>query len=143
MRYSTVLILFVLSSTAFITAGCASADSKPSPVASPAQSPTPVSSPAPAPTEIELVQTPGQFENKELKLKPGSYVFKIVNQGVKHEVGFYLQEKDDNGKAVAGSDAGHVKDGEATKTGTVTLAKGKYVYSCPLNPTPHYVITVE
>jgi plastocyanin len=144
MRYSTVLILLVLSFTAFITAGCASTDSKSQTPVSPAPtSVAPASTPTPAPTEIELVQTPGQFENKELKLKPGSYVFKIVNQGVKHEVGFYLQEKDDKGKAVAGSDAGHVRDGEATKTGTVTLAKGKYVYSCPLNPTPHYVITVE
>lgn len=45
---------------------------------------------AAAPVEIELVQTPGQFETKGLRLKPGNYVFKIVNRGIGHEVGFYL-----------------------------------------------------
>jgi plastocyanin len=140
MRF--VLFLFIVGT--LVSYGCAGSPPPPStPVApTPAQTPAPTPAPA-APTEIELAQTPGQFENKELRLKPGQYVFKIVNKGVKHEVGFYLQENDEKGKAVAGSEAGHVKDGEATKTGTVTLAKGKYVYSCPLNPTPHYVITVE
>lgn len=142
MRPRTVFIFFFLTIAAFISFGCASADSKPAPAA-PAEKPAAAPAAPAAPTEIELVQTPGQFEKKELKLKPGNYVFKVVNKGVKHEVGFYLQENDDKGKAVAGSDAGHVKDGETTKTGTVALAKGKYVYSCPLNPTPHYVITVE
>ncbi len=98
---------------------------------------------AAAPVEIELVQTPGQFETKGLKLKPGNYVFKIVNRGIGHEVGFYLQEKDRNGRAVKGSDAGHVRDGETKKTKVVRLNRGTYVYSCPLNPTPHYTITVE
>lgn len=140
MRPRTVAIFFVLSIAAFISFGCASADSKPAP---PVPAATPAPAPPAAPTEIELVQTPGQFENRELKLKPGNYVFRITNKGVNHEVGFYLQENDEKGKAVTGSDAGHVKSGETTKTGTVALAKGKYVYSCPLNPTPHYVITVE
>lgn len=139
MRLPAIAILFVLTIGAFISFGCAGPSSSPAPP--PPAPATPA--PAPAPTEIELVQTPGKFENQELKLKPGDYVFKVVNKGVKHEVGFYLQENDEKGKAVSGSEAGHVKDGETTKTGKVTLAKGKYVYSCPLNPTPHYVITVE
>ncbi len=138
MRPRTVATILFLTIAAFISFGCASADSKPAPAA-----PTAKPAPPATPTEIELAQTPGQFENKELKLKPGNYVFKIVNKGVNHEVGFYLQENDEKGKAVAGSDAGHVRNGETTTTGTVTLTKGKYVYSCPLNPTPHYVITVE
>lgn len=95
------------------------------------------------PTEIELVQTPGQFEPKELKLKAGNYVFRIVNKGIDHKVGFYLQQGDDKGKKVAHSDTGLIGTDKSAKTGVVTLKPGKYVYSCPLNPTPHYVITVE
>ena len=98
---------------------------------------------APKSTEIELVQTPGQFEPKELKLKAGQYVFKIVNKGIDHNVGFYLQQGNDKGKKVSHSDTGLIGTGKSAKTGVVTLKPGKYVYSCPLNPTPHYVITVE
>lgn len=116
--------------------------SSPFPVAADASART-AAPQAAAPVEIELVQTPGQFETKGLRLKPGNYVFKIVNRGIGHEVGFYLQEKDRNGRAVKGSDAGHVQDGETRKTKVVRLNRGTYVYSCPLNPTPHYTITVE
>ena len=96
-------------------------------------------------TTIKLVQTPGQFEPQKLDLKPGKYVFEITNRNVPHEVGFYLRKKSANGKGkpLPNSDARHLKAGEARKTGVVTLEPGEYLYSCPLNPTPHYIITVR
>jgi hypothetical protein len=100
-------------------------------------------------TIIELIQTPGQFSTQELDLKPGKYQFRIVNQNVDHELGFVIQKAEDAKKdvmktAVPNSFSSKtVKAGEAAYTGVVELTKGKYVYSCPLNPTPHYTIKVK
>jgi len=33
--------------------------------------------------------------------------------------------------------------GKSESTGVVDLTAGEYVYSCPLNPTPKYTITVK
>jgi uncharacterized cupredoxin-like copper-binding protein len=98
---------------------------------------------------ITLTQTPGKFEGREVKLKPGSYQFEVVNKGVDHEVAFFLQKESDKENKEFSSalkDSGLpklLKNGESAKTGVVELSKGKYVYSCPLNPTPHYTIIVE
>jgi hypothetical protein len=98
---------------------------------------------------VKLVQTPGKFEGKELKLKPGKYQFEVSNKGIDHEVAFFLQKEADKGSKDFGTAipnsgvAKMVKDGETSSTGVVELAKGRYVYSCPLNPTPHYTIVVE
>lgn len=99
--------------------------------------------------KIKLIQTPGQFEGKELNLKPGKYQFEVSNKGIDHEVAFFLQKEKDKGNkdfgtAIPNSGVAKViKDGETSSTGVVELAKGRYVYSCPLNPTPHYTIIVE
>lgn len=101
------------------------------------------------PTVIKLVQTPGKFEGQQLKLKPGTYQFEVSNKGVDHEVAFFLQkesDKDNKEFSTALKNSGvakMIKNGETQKTGIVELAKGTYVYSCPLNPTPHYTIVVE
>jgi len=98
---------------------------------------------------ITLTQTPGKFEGREVKLKPGSYQFEVVNKGVDHEVAFFLQKESDKENKEFSSALKHsglpklLKNGESAKTGVVELSKGKYVYSCPLNPTPHYTIIVE
>ncbi len=100
-------------------------------------------------TTIQLVETPGQFETKELKLKAGSYQFEVSNKGIDHEVAFFLQHEKDKGNTDFGTAIPNsglpktIKDKESAKTGVVELKKGTYVYSCPLNPTPHYKITVE
>lgn len=100
-------------------------------------------------TIIELVQTPGEFGTEELNLRPGKYQFRIVNQTVDHEVGFVIQaEKDIEGDLMETAlpnsfTSSTVKTGEVAYTGVVDLTKGKYVYSCPLNPTPHYRIKVK
>ena len=100
-------------------------------------------------TVIELTQTVGQFDTQNLDLKPGKYQFRIVNKNVDKEVGFLIQTKADAKKdpmktAVPNSFAtAMVKKGTAEYTGVVELKSGEYVYSCPLNPTPHYSITVK
>ena len=89
---------------------------------------------------IALEQTKGEFTQKQIVVEEGTYVFEISNNGVGHEVGFVLVEK---GKDVS-NPANHIQTAYVTKavaTGDVqssnptTLAKGEYVYFCPLNPT--------
>lgn len=100
-------------------------------------------------TIIELTQTPGQFETQELHLKPGKYQFRVVNHGVDKEVGFVIQKASDKGSDfmkyhVKNSfTSSLIKNGDASYTGIVDLTKGTYHYLCPLNPTPHYNITVH
>jgi len=95
---------------------------------------------------VSLEQVPGEFVQKELTLEAGTYVFNIANKNVDHEVGFVLAPK---GKTDA---ANHIKaayvtspvaTGSSSKTKEVVLAKGEYVYFCPLNPTPQYNLTVK
>lgn len=100
-------------------------------------------------TVIELTQTDGQFLTDGLDLKPGKYQFRIVNRDVNKEVGFLIQAKadakgDPMKTAVENSFAqSMIKKGDAEYTGVVTLTKGEYVYSCPINPTPKYSISVK
>ena len=95
---------------------------------------------------ISLTQTAGEFMTKELSLTEGTYVFEIANKDVDHNVGFVLAPK---GKT---DQANHIKaayvkapvaTGSTSLTNEVTLAKGEYVYFCPLNPTPHYNLVVK
>lgn len=98
---------------------------------------------------VKLVETPGKFETtKEITLKPGKYQFEISNNGVDHPVAFFLQTEADKGNpdfgtALPNSGINPISDGETATTGVVSLASGTYVYSCPLNPTDHYVIKVK
>ena len=100
-------------------------------------------------TVVDLTQTPGAFTTERLELAPGQYRFRVANQGVDHEVGFVIQRAADREAspmetAVENSfTRSTIADGATSETGVVTLAPGEYVYSCPLNPTPHYTIVVE
>lgn len=100
-------------------------------------------------TIIQLTQVEGEFETQNLDLKPGKYQFRIVNKDIDKEVGFLIQpaadaDKDPMKTAVKNSFASEmIKKGEARYTGVVELSAGEYVYSCPLNPTPHYKISVK
>ena len=100
-------------------------------------------------TVIELTQTTGEFATQNLTLTPGKYQFKIVNKNVDHEVGFGIQKAQeaemDFMKTVLPTSlaSNTIKTGESAYTGVVELSEGEYVYSCPLNPTPHYTINVK
>lgn len=100
-------------------------------------------------TIIELTQTESQFFTQNLNLKPGKYQFRVINKDVNKDVGFVIQKaankmEDVMKTAVPNSfTTALVKKGEAQYTGIVELKAGDYVYSCPLNPTPHYTIKVK
>jgi len=89
---------------------------------------------------ISLVQTPGEFTQKKVVVSPGSYVFEIENNHAGTDVGFVLVPK---GKDVSNAE-NHiktayvtkvVKEGTKQKSNVTKLAKGEYVYFCPMNKT--------
>ena len=99
------------------------------------------------PKTVSLSQTPGEFEQTELKLKAGKpYVFEVVNNGVDHEIGFVIAPKGKTDQANHISNAylkSTISDGETAQSNEVVLEKGEYVYFCPLNPTPQYTLIVK
>jgi len=87
-------------------------------------------------------------ESKPLVLKPGKYIFRVTNKNVPYALGFWLRDKDYDWRnplhkltktSVSG---GGIGVGESNDY-EVTLKAGKYLYSCPLNPTPDYKLVVE
>ncbi len=97
---------------------------------------------------ISLEQTKGEFTQKSLTISEGSYIFEVANTNVGHKVGFVLVPK---GKDVSKPE-NHIPTAYVTtavennkkETSKVTkLAKGEYVYFCPLNKTPQYTLIVE
>jgi hypothetical protein len=100
-------------------------------------------------TVIDLTQTVNEFNVKGMELKPGKYQFKVTNLSVDKEVGFVIQKKEDSAKDVMKTAVENsftkalISKGSTQLTGIVELKEGQYVYSCPLNPTPHYVLTVK
>jgi len=87
-------------------------------------------------------------EAKVLELRPGKYVFRVTNQNVPYELGFWLREADYKlGNPVhkltkTSISGGGLKTG-ATQDYEVELEPGEYLYSCPLNPTPNYKLVVS
>ncbi len=85
---------------------------------------------------------------KVIELEAGTYVFRVTNEDVPYELGFWLREHDYNWKnplhkltktsiSGGGLAVGTTKDYE------VELEPGEYLYSCPLNPTPDYRLVVK
>ncbi len=96
-----------------------------------------------APQLVHLSQIPGEFETKELSLKAGAYVFEITNKNVDHPVAFFLTTTEDAKTPVDNSLLkGGVPTGSSDKSGVVKLVPGTYQYSCPMNPTAKYNLTV-
>lgn len=79
---------------------------------------------------------------KPLLLLPGKYTFRVTNSDVPYELGFYLR-----GEGVSQVTLPKVSGGGLNKGNSqdyqITLKPGKYVFSCPLNPTPDYPIVVQ
>lgn len=95
---------------------------------------------------VALEQTKGEFTQKQITLSEGTYIFEIANNNVGKDVGFVLHPKGKSGQE------NHIKEAYVTSLvrnntkGTskqVTLAKGEYVYFCPLNKTSQYTLVVE
>jgi hypothetical protein len=88
-------------------------------------------------------------EAQVLNLAPGDYIFRVTNQDVPYALGFWVREADYDWrnplhKVTKTSVSGGGLTTGATLDYAVTLEAGEeYVYSCPLNPTPDYRITVN
>ncbi len=100
-------------------------------------------------TIIEVTQTAGEISTQTLNLKPGKYQFRVVNKDVDKDLGFVIQKASDKKGDVMKTAVKNsfttalVKKGEVQYTGIVALKAGEYIYSCPLNPTPHYTLSVK
>jgi hypothetical protein len=77
-----------------------------------------------------------------LRLPPGEYVFRVANRDVPYELGFWLRGQG-IGRALLPSVSGGGIFRGTPREYPVTLVKGTYSYSCPLNPTPDYTLVVE
>ena len=95
-------------------------------------------------TVVSLEQTKGEFTQKTLTLAEGDYIFEITNNNVGHQVGFVLAPKSNPDAHIKTAYVTKAVDNNSKETSNVTtLAKGEYVYFCPLNPTPQYTLIVE
>jgi len=87
-------------------------------------------------------------KSKTLKLKPGEYVFRVKNENVPYELGFWLREKDYNWANPlhklnkTNVSGGGLYEGQ-TIDYAVTLKEGEYLFSCPLNTTLDYNLVVD
>lgn len=82
-------------------------------------------------------------EAETLKLKPGKYIFRVTNVNVDYPLGFYVRGASLIDKArLPRVSGGGLKKG-VTKDYKITLKEGEYVYSCPLNSTPDYKLSVS
>ena len=79
---------------------------------------------------------------KPLELKPGKYIFRVTNSNVPYQLGFYLRGEGLKKVSLPKVSGGGLTQG-STKDYEITLTSGKYVFSCPLNPTPDYPIVVN
>lgn len=80
---------------------------------------------------------------KVLKLKPGKYVFRVTNENVPYDLGFWLRGEGLLGRVMLPSVSGGGLSTGITLDYEVELVEGEYLYSCPLNPTPDYHLIVE
>lgn len=81
-------------------------------------------------------------EFKSLALKPGKYIFRVTNSNVPYELGFWLRGEGIKKISLPKVSGGGLALG-SSQDYEVDLTPGKYVISCPLNPTPDYPIVVN
>lgn len=79
---------------------------------------------------------------KPLELKPGRYIFRVANQSVPYELGFWLRGAGAVGRARLPSVSGGGLTRGTAKDYEIELVPGEYLYSCPLNTTPDYRLIV-
>lgn len=79
---------------------------------------------------------------KPLVLKPGKYIFRVLNKDVPYALGFWLRGTGFGRLTLPSVSGGGLVQGK-TQDYAITLKPGAYVYSCPLNPTPDYRLVVK
>ena len=81
--------------------------------------------------------------SKTIRLKAGKYIFRVKNKNVPYALGFWLRGDGLLNRARLPSTSGGGLEMGKTRDYAIELVPGKYVYSCPLNPTPDYHLVVE
>ncbi len=77
-----------------------------------------------------------------LRLKAGHYVFRVTNRNVPYPLGFWLRGDGPIERLRLPSVSGGGLTTGTTRDYEIELKPGRYVYSCPLNPTPNYALEV-
>jgi len=77
-----------------------------------------------------------------LHVKAGDYVFRVKNRDVPYTLGFWLRGAGFSRLTLPSVSGGGIGRGQ-TQDYTIALERGEYRYSCPLNPTPDYILMVE
>lgn len=80
---------------------------------------------------------------KPLELKPGRTIFRVANQSVPYELGFWLRGAGVVGRVRLPSVSGGGLTRGTAKDYEIELVPGEYLYSCPLNTTPDYHLIVR
>ncbi|WP_432471690.1 hypothetical protein [Amphritea sp. HPY] len=80
---------------------------------------------------------------KVLQLRPGKHLFRVTNEDVPYELGFWLRGHGVLGYATLPSISGGGLTTGKTQDYLIELKPGSYIYSCPLNPTPDYRLIVS
>jgi hypothetical protein len=80
---------------------------------------------------------------RTIELKPGKYVFRVKNENVPYELGFWLRGDGLAARASLPSVSGGGLATGKSRDYEIELKPGNYVYSCPLNPTPDYKLVVK
>lgn len=84
---------------------------------------------------------------RPMRLREGDYIFRVTNLNVPYELGFWIRDRDyEDAGLLARLTMTSVSGGGLTsgrmKDYRVTLKPGRYLFSCPLNPTPDYELDV-
>lgn len=87
-------------------------------------------------------ETATQRSFKTLRLKPGKTIFRVANKNVPYDLGLWVRGKGLSRVSLPSVSGGGLKTGR-TKDYVIDLLPGRYLYSCPLNPTPDYPLIVE
>jgi hypothetical protein len=85
--------------------------------------------------------TKGKRILRPLNLKPGKTIFRVTNKNVPYELGFWLRGQGLRRVTLPSVSGGGLHKG-VTHDYVIDLEPGNYLYSCPLNPTPDYLLTV-
>ncbi len=80
--------------------------------------------------------------SQPLKLAPGPYIFRVYNVDVPYPLGFWLRGSGFRRVTLLSVSGGGIKTG-GFRDYAIELKAGEYRYSCPLNPTPDYVLQVK
>ena len=82
-------------------------------------------------------------QSKPLELKPGKYLFRVANENVPYELGFWLRGASTAGRIILPSVSGGGILPGGKRDYEIELKPGEYLYSCPLNTTPDYRLVVK